>query len=177
MSCEPQQVGRGFWLWWVLASFVGRALGSFVSDTLGDTVGEVWFDSVGLVVLGTSIGGMQWLVLRYRVSWGGWWVAANIAGWAVGALVNLPFGLGVGWFVGLVVAGVMQWLVLRRQVPRATWWLFASFVAWGAGVGITLALPGCPGPCSAAVFGVVVGVITGVALVWLLRRSGAAESG
>ncbi len=172
MPSEPKQVGRGFWLWWVLASFVGRAAGSFVSDTLGDSVGEVWFDSVGLIVLGASIGGMQWLVLRHRVSWGGWWVVANIAGWTVGALVNLPFGLAVGWVVGLFIAGVMQWLVLRRHVSRAIWWLLGSFVAWAAGVGVSLALPWCTGPCSGAVFGIVVGAITGVVLVWLLRRPG-----
>ena len=172
MKFKRVRVGRGFWPWWVLASFVGWAVGSSVSDTLGDAVGEVWFDSVGLIVLGTLIGGMQWLVLRHQVSWGSWWVAAKIAGWAVGALVNLPFGLAAGWIVGLVVAGMFQWLILRRQLSRASWWLFASFVAWGAGVGISLALPRCPGACSGAVFGVVVGAMTGVALVWLLRRPG-----
>ena len=172
MKFEGARIGRGFWLRWVLASFVGWAVGSLVSDTLGDTVGEVWFDSVGLIALGTSNGGMQWLALRHRVPWGGWWVAANIAGWAVGALVNLPLGLATGWIVGLVVAGMFQWFILRRQLSRATWWLFASFVAWGAGVGISLALSGCPGACSGAVFGVVVGAMTGVALVWLLRRPG-----
>ena len=52
MKLEHVRVGRGFSLWWVLASFVGWAVGSFVSDTLGDTVGEVWFDSMGLTPVG-----------------------------------------------------------------------------------------------------------------------------
>ena len=115
---------------------------------------------------------MQWLLLRHQVSWGRWWVVANIPGWAVGALVNLPWGLATGWIVGLVVAGIMQWLLLRRQVSRAIWWLLVSLVAWVAGVGISLTLPWCTGPCSGAMFGVVVGAMTGVALVWLLRRPG-----
>ncbi len=64
----PVLVGRSFGVWWVLASIVGWAVGSVVSDTVGDVVGQVWFDSVGLIVLGASIGGMQWLVLRRQVS-------------------------------------------------------------------------------------------------------------
>ncbi len=170
----PVLVGWSFGVWWVLASIVGWAVGSVVSDIGGDVVGEVWFDSVGLIVLGTSIGGMQWLVLRRRVSWAGWWVLANIAGWTVGALVNLPLnlplGLFPGWSVGLVVAGIFQWIVLRRQLSRATWWLLASFVAWAAGFSISVALPECRGPCSAAVLGAVIGAITGIALAWLLRQ-------
>ena len=170
----PVLVGRSFGIWWVLASIVGWAVGSVVSDTVGDIVGEVWFDSVGLIVLGTSIGGMQWLVLRRQVSWAGWWLVANIAGWTVGALVNLPLNLALGlfpgWLVGLVVAGMFQWLVLRRHISRAGWWLLASFVAWAAGTGISVALPECRGPCSAAVFGAVIGAITGIALAWLLRQ-------
>ncbi|MCH8878142.1 MAG: hypothetical protein IIA89_15215 [Chloroflexi bacterium] len=113
---------------------------------------------------------MQWLVLRRQVSWAGWWVAANLAGWAIGALVNLPLGLASGWIVGLFVASIFQWLVLRRHIYRATWWLLASLVAWVAGVAISVALSECRGPCSGAVFGAVVGGITGIALAWLLRQ-------
>ena len=172
VQVERTHFGWRLLLWWVLASFLGWAVGSFVSDTAGDAVGQVWFDSVGLIVLGTSIGGMQWLVLRRQVSWGGWWLVANIAGWAVGALVNLPLGLALGWSAGLVAAGVLQWLVLRRYLSRAYRWLLASLVAWATGVGISLVLSGCTGPCSGAVFGAVVGAITGIALVRLLRDPG-----
>ena len=180
----PVLVGRSFGVLWVLASIVGWALGSVVSDTLGDVVGQVWFDSVGLIVLGASIGGMQWLVLRRQVSWAGWWVVANIAGWTVGALVNLPLnlplGLFPGWLVGLLVAGVFQWLVLRRHIYRATWWLLVSFAGFVTGSGISVAIPGCLGPCSAAVLGAVLGAMTGIALAWLLRQpvppSGEAEA-
>ena len=181
---SPVLVGRRFGVWWVLASVVGWALGSVVSDTVGDVVGKVWFDSVGLIVLGASIGTMQWLVLRRQVSWAGWWVVANIAGWTVGALVNLPLnlplGLFPGWLAGLFVAGIFQWLVLRRHTYRATWWLLISFVGFVAGSGISVVIPGCLGPCSAAVLGAVLGAMTAIALAWLLRQpappSGEAEA-
>ena len=170
MKIERKQVGWGFWLWWVLASFVGWTVGSFVSDEVGDVMGAVWFDSLGLIVLGATIGGMQWLVLHRHVSWAGRWAVANIAGWIVGAAMNLPAGLAVGWGVGLVVAGVLQWLVLRLAVARAAWWLLVTFVEWVVGVTLAMVIPGCQGWCSGSVFGVVVGTLTGGALIWLLRQ-------
>ena len=162
---------RNFWFGWILATFVGWTVGSFVSDAVGDAIAEVWFDSIGLIMLGSMIGGMQWLILRHRVSWADQWLVANIAGWSLGAIANLFTGrLGAGWFLGLISAGVMQWLVLRQQIPRAHWWILVSLVAWVVGIAVSFALGmiGFVGFLSGAVFGIAVGAITGIVMIWLL---------
>ena len=170
-----KRIARGFWLLWVSATVAGWSAGSVVSDTLGDAVDEVWFDSLGLIVLGILIGGMQWLVLRYRVSWAGWWVVANIAGWSIGAVINVPWGLAAGWIVGVVVACAFQWLVMRRRMSRAGWWVPANMVSWAVGTGGAVAV-GVAGAASGVVFGAIVGAMTGVALIWLFRQPGPEEA-
>ena len=171
MVVAGKQIARRFWFLWVSATIAGWSAGSVVSDTVGDAVDEVWFDSLGLIVLGALIGGMQWLVLRYRVSWAGWWVVANIAGWSVGALVNVSWGLAAGWMVGLVVAGAFQWLIIWRRMPRARWWVPANVVSWAMGIGVAFAV-GATGAASGVVFGAVVGATTGIVLIWLFREPG-----
>ncbi|MEB3336107.1 MAG: hypothetical protein VKJ46_01500, partial [Leptolyngbyaceae bacterium] len=85
-------------------------------------------------------------------------------------------GAGVG-----TVLGLAQWLVLRPHSRQASWWVFASALAWAWGLlvafiatGIvilngfsiqTILVEGAVG----AILGVVVGAITGFALVWLLK--------
>ena len=72
------------------------------------------------------------------------------------------------------VAGPVQWFVLRRWVSRAGWWILASGISWvGAtfvflfltrGADVHLALGG-------SVSGALSGVITGLALAWLMRKT------
>ena len=163
---------RDFWFGWILATFVGWTVGSFVSDTVGDAIAEVWFDSIGLIVLGSMIGGMQWLILRQQVSWANQWVAVNIAVWSLGAIANLFIGLAGGWIIGLFSALVMQWLVLRQQFPRAHWWIIVSF--FSRIVGISLSIPlgsiGLIGFLSAIVPSIINGATTGIVMIWFLQE-------
>ena len=123
-------------------------------------------------------------VLPSSVSWpcswvGSWaWSGAGVGGTAWGANWGPDWSADPGGDVGFVVAvaaggtvlGLLQWLVLRRQVARAGWWVLASTVGWVVGgfvSGITDAAAGW------AVLGAVYGAITGIVLVWLLRRPAA----
>jgi hypothetical protein len=176
MAVERSRVGWRLWLWWVLASTTGLALGfagGFAAGfAIGGAISGTASQSVFGVVVGASAGTMQWLVLRRQVSRAGWWVLATTLGMGVGfALVRVVtltvsrmagggpmFGLVNGALVGTLI-GTMQWLVFRWQVSRAGWWVLAS--ALGMGVGFALD----------QVAGQLVGVaMTGIALVWLLRR-------
>ena len=90
-------------------------------------------------------------------------MAATTVGWTVGVVVGqLWVGAvagGIGPFfritvvgaVGGASVGIVQWLVLRAEVARAGWWVVASTVGWGV---------------------IFPGMISGAALVWLLRATG-----
>ncbi len=163
-------VGWRLWLWWVLASTVGWAVGGPVGVAVGSSGDIIVAGYVGVAVGGIVAGELQWLVLRRQVAGAGWWVlASTVAAAVVGVVV---FGVGVvsadvGWVGGAglfgTVVGVLQWLVLRRQVARAGWWVLASTVGWVVG-----------GPVGGfvgwAALGAVYGAITGSVLVWLLRQ-------
>jgi hypothetical protein len=84
----------------------------------------------------------------------------------------------------LVLTGVMQWLVLRRQVPRAGWWIPASVAAHFSGIAVGIYMSTIFSVALYSVFhlseliGVaVIALITGAALVWLLRQPAAALDG
>ncbi|MCJ7668464.1 MAG: hypothetical protein MUP04_09355 [Anaerolineae bacterium] len=165
---ESLGIGWGFWLWWVSASTVGWFSGFIVGSVGGYAVMEILpsyaLVAWGGVVLGAGVGIFQWLVLRRRVSRAGWWVLARTVGLAGGAVVGTTavalaggdpttWGVVGGWVVGGAMAGLMQWFVLRRQVSRAGWWVLASTVGWAV-----------------SSYGVVLGAVTGIAVVWLLRQ-------
>jgi len=169
---ESLGIGWGFWLLWVLASTVGWLFGFFVGSVGGYAVMEILpsyaLVAWGGVAEGAGVGIFQWLVLRRRVSRAGWWVLASILGLAGGAVVGTTavalaggdpttWGVVGGWVVGGAMAGLMQWFVLRRQVSRAGCWVLASTVGWAVST-VSMA------------YGVGLGAVTGLALVWLLRQ-------
>ena len=92
---------------------------------------------------------------------------------AIGAVV---FGGGL-----LVSIGVPQWLVLRRHLRHAGWWVLANALAWSLGlavpfVALALVPDAAPfwvwaatGIVSGLLMGLVVGALTGLALLWLMR--------
>ena len=183
MNTERARVGWGFWLWWVLASSAGLAVAfpvafAVLRGVIG--VGAVGFAVAGAVI-GASLGIAQWLVLRRRVSWAGWWVLASSVGFAVGIAVSIAVrmavgivmaGAGAGAVAGAVIGaslGIAQWLVLRRQVSWAGWWVLASIVGFAVIEAVAFAvLRGVIEGMAFAVAGYE--AITGGALVWLLRQ-------
>ena len=200
MTGEKAPVSWRFWLWWVLASTVGWAVGGGLSGSLGSIqAGYVG----GMTVGATGAGVLQWLVLRQRIARAGWWMLATVLVSAVvgGVIVGVGSSGGRAWSVtwsadpGRVVVGLagmglfgtalgaLQWLVLRGQVARAGWWVLAGGVGWitGAPLGAVLGgglsgILGWSGSGSGdwaltwAGVGAVYGAITGRVLVWLLRQ-------
>jgi hypothetical protein len=172
----------GLLIYVLLEELIGRAETDILLEPGWLTV---LFDLVIGSMLGIGVGILQWLVLQGRVSRVGWWVLASAAAGAiqmVGDLESyselLSFGLLLR-FTGIValggaVAGILQWLVLRGKVSRAGWWVLASTVGWGLSIAVMRALEwGVTDDCSLVsqvVSGVVLGAITGAALVWLLRQ-------
>ena len=153
MNTERARVGWGFWLWWVLASTVGLAVGlGAVGLAVGGAVGGAVALGLALAVavvfaapsVGIALGIAQWLVLRRQVSRAGWWVLASTVGLVVGPAAGF----------GLV-------LTSGRSMEM-------SFI-------LALAVGGTVGLVGGAVGGAVYGAITGSVMVWLLRQPAAKE--
>jgi hypothetical protein len=156
-------------------------VGFTICEALKDFVES--FRSDGAVI-GISVGMMQWLVLRRRMSGAGWWILVTIVGFAIGKFVADAIGQALSGAVGLVLSGaaigtalgIAQWLILRRHVAQAGWWALASILAWAVGWAIiNLVNEAADGPTSTAYLigatgAAAAGVITGVSLVWLLRE-------
>lgn len=185
---------------WPIGFMMGFLAGFAPIELIAHTpLGEGLASCVHAIVLGAVVGILQWVVLRERVPGAGRWVWASTAGLAVaggvgGAVVmagaNAKLGEGgslaavVGYTLvgalGGAVTGMLQRPVLRRQVSRSGWWVLASTVGWGLGMavfGIGEYASGAFGIMEAAgvlfgwlVPGVVLGAVTGGALVWLLRQ-------
>jgi hypothetical protein len=168
-------------LWWVLATTVGWVVGFTICEALKDFVES--FRSDGAVI-GISVGILQWLVLRRHFNRAGWWVLASITGFAVGKALGDALAQADLGAVGLALSGaaigtslgIAQWVVLRRHVEQAAWWVLASVAAWAVGwsiIGVVGEAAGGPTGMAyliGATGAAAAGIITGVALVRLLRQ-------
>ncbi|PSB28449.1 hypothetical protein [Stenomitos frigidus] len=86
----------------------------------------------------------------------------------------------LGAWVGSVL-GLAQWLVLREHIRRAGWWIFANAIAWAFGLLVAYAgttfmtidrfnlATALAAAATGLTVGAVVGGITGIALLWLLK--------
>lgn len=175
-------VGWALWFGWVLANVVGAVAGLPITvialravAIVAEADQEAIFPYVLFPVVGTCIGGMQWLILKQYTSQTGWWVPATAAGWPASfffiGLLTRGVVNGGGVFVesvairalafaliGALLGGV-QWFVLRRRLARAVG--FMGFAAVGP---LTDMLE------LVVLLGTFPAVTTGMVLVWLLRQ-------
>ncbi len=82
--------------WWIVATCLGLLLAfgisfnlSGLAHSLGFEIDNDWSILYTMVLLGGSIGLLQWFVLRRYVSRAGWWIIASVAGWILAVLVVL----------------------------------------------------------------------------------------
>jgi hypothetical protein len=146
------------------------------------------------VVAGILIGFAQWIVLRQYVTASSDWIWAGGAAWAAGyalgllLMLNLPSTF-VGGIIGSLLFGIIvaavQWPVFRREIPNAWMWVLSNAVGWTAGFlasqlvlipfsGESAIDPAVSTALIAGSTGLVAGAITGLALVWIVRRPEAA---
>ena len=154
--------------WWIWASIVGGAVGFSLTGwfPLNPTVG---FGLIGLVgrlgdvtvgaMLGIQIGAplgiMQWFVLRQRFFRAGWWLLANIVGFASGfAAASVINDVVISLFFGIGTA------LSPSPTPITA---FIAAAVGGGGLG--------------SVVGLAIGAITGMMLAWLWRRTARAQTG
>jgi hypothetical protein len=179
----------GLWLGWTLATAGGMLLGFLPTILLVDLL-DLGLAQIAVPVLaGTVIGFAQWLVLRRYVTAATRWDWTDGITWAAGYILallliqSLPgtvFAVFTGYFLfGLIVA-LVQWPVLRREIPQIFTWLLASALAWAVGYWVSQAVlslftdpviaPAVGTAVIAITSGLVAGAITGLALIWIVRR-------
>jgi hypothetical protein len=113
--------------WWVAGTTSGLLLGFVGSrllfSTLHSTLDSMWFGILMTVVIGGTMGLVQWLVLRQSLRHAAWWILANVLGWGVvgwgaATLSNQMVIHAVGiLLVPGIATSVALWLLLD-QLPR-----------------------------------------------------------
>jgi hypothetical protein len=179
----------GLWLGWTLATAGGMLLG-FLPTILLVNVLNLGLAQIAVPVLaGTVIGFAQWLVLRRFVTAATRWDWTDGVSWAAGYVLGLlliqllpstVFAAFIGYFLFGVIVAVVQWPVLRREIPQVFTWLVASALAWAAGYWASqavlslftdpLIVPAVGTAVIAITSGLVAGAITGLALIWIVRK-------
>jgi hypothetical protein len=151
-------------LWWTLVNSLGSLLVWFGQRAVGFAV----FVLPGGFLFGALNGALQWIVLRRVLPGAGWWwILATAVGWSME---------WSGVHLSGIAIGILQWVVLRRSVQRSYWWIVATIAGqvlalqvleavvhttgWWAGMDEGLALSGATN-----------GIITGIALVWLVATT------
>ena len=179
----------GLWLGWTLATAGGMLLG-FLPTILLVNVLNLGLAQIAVPVLaGTVIGFAQWLVLRRYITASTQWDWTDGISWAAGYILGLlliqmlpstVFVVFIGYFLFGVIVALVQWPVLRREIPQVLTWMVASAVAWAVGYWVSQAVlslftdplidPVVGTAVIAITSGLVAGAITGVALIWIVRK-------
>jgi len=179
----------GLWLGWTLATAGGMLLGFLPTILLVDLL-DLGLAQIAVPVLaGTVIGFAQWLVLRRFVTASTRWDWTDGISWAAGYVLGLLliqlmpstiFAAFIGYFLFGIVVALVQWPVLRREIPQVLTWLLASAVAWAIGYWASQAVlslftapviaPAVGTAVIAITSGLVAGAITGLALIWIVRK-------
>lgn len=191
-------------LLWTAATSVSFMCGAFLS-TLAAELSMRQFRGIPVtplrpiaveLIAGLVVALSQWWILRRHIPGAMQWMPATMAPWLFallarwappGSELRSPVADSVlsGPLFALAL-GVSQWLVLRQRVPASAWWIPAATAGWTwAGAIVTSSIVihtmGSSWVVGDQVYGelglkgAVAGAVTGLALMWLLRRaSGAA---
>jgi hypothetical protein len=175
---------------WTLATTLGLILGYLLVALVAGDIELGIVQVLTPIVSGILLGVAQWLELRGYVvnshDWiinlaGGWVVGYTLGLYVVQALAKTPLGMLVGYiFFGLIIA-VFQYPVLRREIPHVVTWILANVIGWTLGAYISQFVTGAlfrnapPNALTASVAsvgitGLVAGIVTGIALVLIVRQ-------
>lgn len=191
---------RTIFLQWVRATWIGWVLGIpaiIVLALIGEGVGIGGSQVLVGAGMGAGLGFMQGRVMRALLQKFAPWFWSCAVGLAVpflawdianAAKLNVTYSLFVCVASGGLIVGVWQAFLLRTRFPRAGWWVLANAVGWLAAAGLAKIAETLPrsqslrGIGGALAYlgivtggGLILGLVTGVPMVWLRRQDGAAQ--
>lgn len=184
--------GVGLAFGFAIVGRLSQIVGGFLSQSNVNLSLALVGAMVGMMTI--PVGIMQWFVLRRQMERAGRWVLASTVGWIIGLAIGWSASMVLNdssdaWHsaamgaitggIGGGVSGAMQWIVTWQEDMPGAWWLPASVIAWGAAFAAAwsaawLVSRFLPVIATYTLIGVIVGsvggAITGIVLVWLLRR-------
>ena len=160
---------------------VGWIVGFFVCEFFRSLFRGLSSDGL---ILGTSLGIAQALVLRRRLGRARWWVLASIGGFWLGKLVGDMLSSGIPGIAGFLLdgavigagVGIAEFLVLRGRLPQAGWWIPANIAGWAVAWIVIRSVDDSETLSTLAIYAVgsigaaIAGIVTGGTLIWLMRR-------
>lgn len=188
MKTSKLIIQRQFLIRWVLWVSIAWPVGGILAIILSYTIVNLFYPEetnliVGLVIGGT-VGFAQWLVLKKLVKMSGWWILACAIGIGLPIIMaSIQFeiignesGLIESEFLGRLILGVLGGLLtgllqLKLLIPhskKALWWIAINIVAWG----LCFLLTASDSPLTMLLLlfgGVLLGAITGIGILWLLK--------
>lgn len=180
----------GLWLGWTLATAGGMLIGFLPALLLVNVLNLGLAQIVVPVLAGTLVGLAQWVALRRFLVAHSDWILATGASWALGYVLGLfliqhmpatVLGGILGYLLFGAIVALVQWPLLRREIPHLLVWIIASAIGWTAGFWASQAVltlfyndsliaPAVSTTVIAVTSGLVAGAITGLALVWIVRK-------
>jgi hypothetical protein len=190
-----QKPDRHLWMRWSALTALGLGIGSLLGGAISRWVGlENWLSIlIGTFIAGSSLGVLQWLILRAFLPRAYWWIlatsmgaiAGGFPGWLIFRFVFTSFNRNTSvlpWLVALGIyltgIGALQWVILRKHatkkipipwimVPPVSAVLVLSGMVAVKGVGVFL-----PWMISAGGFGALQGMILANCLRSLSQKPG-----
>jgi hypothetical protein len=184
---------------WVRATWVGWVLGIpfiIALALIGEAVGIGGAQVLVGVGMGAGIGLMQGRAIRKVLHESAPWFWSCVVGLGLPFLAadiakaarwDFPYSLFVSVALGGLIVGVWQAFLLRPYVHNTGWWVVASAAGWALAAGMAVTADTLPRTHSirgiwgalaylgiAAAGGLILGLVTGISLVWLLRHKPAA---
>lgn len=186
---------------WIRATWTGWLLGVpliIVFALAGEAVGIGGFQVLVGLGMGVGVGFMQARALRPLVASAGRWRWPCMVGLSLPFLTTdllreagqeVPYSIYLAVALGGLIAGIWQARLLRRWFGRAGWWVVASVLGWSLAAGLgaladglsrAYAFRGVWGALAylgiIAAGGLILGVLTGLALAGLVREPAATQS-
>lgn len=194
MNEKQTHLDWGFGTKWILGCALGTAVFGMLAYltmwTVGEAVGNMSSELLGTMVAGLLFGalfalggtlGPGWLLQSKGIS-AKRWIAQSVVVTAVVmsggvALMSTLFELVPqpvsALYIGLVLGlpmGLVQWRLLKQKNIPATLWPLINVVGYLFAASIIVFLSGEGREWMIVLMGLMVGTVTGLGMMWLLRR-------
>ena len=160
---------------WIVLTLIGFMLGLFLHfpGNAGFTRFDTSAAAFGFIlgaISGLITAALQWIVLKpwFRSPW--MWLALNAVGWGFVHALNdgILLQTQLSFLLAAIMVALPQSIALRRHLTNAALWIPVAALAWFAGFQLGDTLYAGEDPGNLLVAGLVVGVITGLAIRFLL---------